>query len=157
MKNLVNPNTIAFGAGMVIMITGLNIPAVIDIPIRGIGDTTNYLSMLYIGGMLAQTDIKGVFTRKKVFVLSVNKMIISPILLILIFRALLKLLSINMDPVAFFVVILQCGTPCMTVIVVLAKMFKADDSHAMENVFISTLLSLVTLPFLYWMIETISF
>jgi malate permease and related proteins len=157
MKNLVNPNTIAFGAGIVIMITGLNIPAVIDIPIRGIGDTTNYLSMLYIGGMLAQTDIKGVFTRKKVFVLSVNKMIISPILLILIFRALLKLLSINMDPVAFFVVILQCGTPCMTVIVVLAKMFKADDSHAMENVFISTLLSLVTLPFLYWMIETISF
>jgi malate permease and related proteins len=69
----------------------------------------------------------------------------------------LDLLSINMDPVAFTVVILQAGTPCMTVIVVLARKFNADDRHAMENVVISTIMSLITLPLLYWMIGSLAF
>lgn len=155
--NLLNPNTIAFIIGIIFMLSRINLPEVIDIPLRGLGQTTNYLSMLYIGGMLARTDIRGVLRKKPVYILSVNKMILAPLLLILIFRLILNLFSLQMDPVAFAVVILQAGTPCMTIIVVLAKKFQADDTHAMENVFISTLLSLFTLPFLYWMIDTIAF
>ncbi len=157
MSNLINPNTIAFISGVGLMLTGINLPSVIDIPLRGLGQTTNYLAMIYIGGLLAHTDISGVFRRKHVYLLSLNKMIISPLILIIAFRMLLNSLSLHMDPVAFSVVILQSGTPCMTVIVVLAKKFNADDAHAMENVFISTLLSLFTLPFLYWMIESVNF
>ncbi len=156
-KNLLNPNTVAFVIGILLMLTGINLPEVIDLPLSGLGQTTNYLSMLYIGGMLAQTDIKGVFGRKQVYLLSINKMIISPILLILLFRFTLNILSLNIDPTAFAVVILQAGTPCMAIIVVLARKFKADDAHAMENVFFTTLISLFTLPFLYWMIESITF
>lgn len=157
MKNLINPNTIAFFTGIMFMLTGINIPEVINTPLTGLGDTTSYLSMLYIGSMLAQTNIRKVFRRSQTYLLSINKMVISPVLLIVIFRAILNWLSLDMDPVAFSVVILQSGTPCMAIIVVLAKKFNADDSQAMENVFISTLMSLFTLPFLYWMIETITF
>ncbi len=157
MTNLLNPNTIGFLAGVGLMLTGVNLPQVIDVPLSGLGQTTNYLAMIYIGGLLAHTNIKGVLKRKKAYMLSVNKMIISPLILIVIFRLLLKALSLHIDPVAFSVVIMQAGTPCMTIIVVLAKKFNADDTHAMENVFISTLLSLITLPFLYWMIESIYF
>lgn len=157
LKNLLNPNTFAFVAGIILMLTGVRLPEVIDIPLSGLGQTTNYLSMLYIGGMLAQTDIHGVFKRRMVYFLSFNKLIIAPLLLIIIFRTILDILSLHIDPVAFSVVILQCGTPCMTIFVVLAKRFNADDAHAMENVFISTLLSLFTLPFLNWMIETLAF
>lgn len=156
-KNLLNPNTVAFIIGIALMLGGINLPGVINIPLSGLGQTTRYLSMLYIGGILAQTDLKGVFMRKKAYLLSANKMIISPLLLIIIFRTILNVLSLEMDPIAFSVVIIQSGTPCMAIIVVLAKKFNADDAHAMENVFISTLLSLFTLPFLYWMTETVVF
>ena len=156
MKNMLNPNTIAFIVGITLMLTGVNLPSVIDIPLSGLGQTTSYLSMLYIGGTLAQTDIRGVFRRRQVYILSLNKMIISPVLLILFFKVILDLLSLNIDPIAFSVVVLQAGTPCMAIIVVLARMFNADDGHAMENVFITTLLSLFTLPFLYWMIGVIT-
>jgi len=139
------------------MLGRISLPEVIDIPLSGIGQTTNYLSMLYIGGMLAQTDIRGVFRKKQVYILAANKMILAPLLLIIIFRITLKLLSLDIDPVAFSVVILQAGTPCMAIIVVLAKKFNADDTHAMENVFLSTLLSLLTLPLLYWFIDTFAF
>ena len=157
LKNLLNPNTIAFFAGVVFMLTRVNIPSVINIPVTGLGETTSYLSMLYIGSMLAHSDIRSVVRRRPAYLLSVNKMVISPVLLIIAFRIILDLLSLQIDPVAFTVVIMQAGTPCMTIIVVLAKKFKADDIHAMENVFISTIMSLFTLPLLYWLIETVAF
>ncbi len=156
MKNMLNPNTIAFIVGITLMLAGINLPSVIDIPLSGLGQTTSYLSMLYIGGMLAQTDIRGVFRRRQVYILSLNKMIISPVLLILFFNVIFELFSLHIDPIAFSVVVLQAGTPCMAIIVVLARMFNADDGHATENVFITTLLSLFTLPFLYWMIGVIT-
>ncbi len=156
MKNMLNPNTIAFIVGITLMLTGVNLPSVIDIPLGGLGQTTSYLSMLYIGGVLAQTNIRGVFRRREVYILSLNKMIISPVILILFFKVILDFFSLNIDNVAFSVVILQAGTPCMAIIVVLARMFKADDGHATENVFITTLLSIISLPFLYWMIGIIT-
>ncbi len=157
LRNLVNPNTIAFILGIIFMLSGLRMPAVIDTPLTGLGQTTSYLSMLYIGSMLARTDMHRVFIQPEAYVLSVNKMIVSPLLLIIIFRVILNSLSLTMDPVAFAVVILQSGTPCMAIIVVLAKKFNANDALAMENVFISTILSLFTLPFLYWVIEVLNF
>jgi malate permease and related proteins len=156
-KNLLNPNTIAFISGIIFMLSGIVIPPVIDIPFTGLGQTTSYLSMLYIGSLLAGIRIHNVFRRREAYILSVNKMIFTPVLLIVLFRLLLNALSVEMDQVAFAVVIIQAGTPCMAIIVVLARQFKADERHAMENVFISTILSLLTLPFLYWLIETLYF
>jgi malate permease and related proteins len=157
LRNLLNPNTVAFAIGIIFMLSGIRLPEFMEIPLGGLGDTTSYLSMLYIGSMLAQTNIRRVLRGRQAYILSVNKMIISPVLLIVMFRLILDLLSINMDPVAFTVVILQAGTPCMTVIVVLARKFNADDRHAMENVVISTIMSLITLPLLYWMIGSLAF
>ncbi len=156
-RNLLNPNTVAFILGIALMLSGFRLPAVIDVPLSGLGQTTHYLSMLYIGGMLAQTNIRGVFGRKQVYLLSLNKMVLSPLILIVLFSLLLRVFSLEMDPVAFSVVILQSGTPCMAIIVVLARKFNADDIHATENVFVTTLFSILTLPFLYRMIEAIAF
>lgn len=152
-KNLLNPNTIAFFAGMAVMLSGIKLPRVIEIPISGLGQTTTYLAMLYIGSILAQTSIKGVFKKPHVYVLSFNKLILAPTLLMLLFRLIQGLFSINIDPVAYSVVILQAATPCMTIIVVLAKRFNADDYHATENVFLSTLFSIFTLPLIYWLTD----
>lgn len=139
------------------MLSGFKLPVVLDVPLSGLGQTTHYLSMLYIGGMLAQTNIKGVFGMKRVYLLSINKMVVSPAILIILFSLILRLFSLEMDSVAFSVVILQSGTPCMAIIVVLARKFDADDIHATENVFVTTLFSILTLPFLYLLIETIAF
>jgi len=47
------------------------------------------------------------------------------------------------------VLILQASMPCMATIVVMAKKFGSDDLLATENVFISTLLSIITIPLVY--------
>lgn len=48
---------------------------------------------------------------------------------------------------------MQTAMPCMAMVVVLAKKFGSDDIHATENLFLTTLLSLGTLPLLYLIIQ----
>jgi malate permease and related proteins len=65
-KNMLNPNTVAFFAGILIMVFSIRFPDVIFEPLHGLGKTTIYLSMLYIGAMLVQTRVRG-FLRNRMF------------------------------------------------------------------------------------------
>ena len=155
LKQLLNPNTISFVIGIFIMLVHFEIPEVVMTPLYGMGQTTNYLSMLYIGAMLAQTNIRGTIARRSIYILSFNKLIAGPVLLALFFVLIMKVFHIEISPLAFSVVILQAGMPCMALVVVLAKKFGADDYLATENLFVSTLFSIITLPILYYFIEFI--
>ncbi len=155
LKQLLNPNTISFAIGIFIMLVGFDIPEVVITPLFGMGQTTNYLSMLYIGAMLAHTNIKGILMRKSVYILSLNKLITGPFILAVLFYFGMALLNIKMSPLAFSVVVLQAGMPCMALVVVLAKKFGADDYLATENLFVTTVLSILTLPLLYYFIEIV--
>jgi malate permease and related proteins len=151
--HLLNPNSIAFVIGIAFMLAGIKLPQILDIPLRGVGNTTNFLSMLYIGAMLAQINIRGVLGRLSVIVLCFNKQLLIPFVLILLTSFLTSSLKLEFDPLARSVVILQSAMPSMAVIVVLARKFGADDLLAAENLFVTTILSLVTLPVVYFLIE----
>jgi malate permease and related proteins len=155
LKQLLNPNTISFVIGIFIMLIHFDIPEVVMTPLYGMGQTTNYLSMLYIGAMLAQTNIRGTLARRSVYILSFNKLVSGPALLAVFFVSILRVFHIEISPLAFSVVILEAGMPCMALVVVLAKKFGADDYLATENLFISTILSIFTLPALYLFIQYI--
>lgn len=152
LKHLLNPNTIAFLLGLLFMLLDINLPYLLDSPLSGLGDTTNYLSMLYIGAMLAQINIRGVFTRGSVFLLSFNKLLLVPFIMIIAIHIATSFFSTELSHIARSVIILQSGMPCMAIIVVLARKFGADDELATVNLFISTILSVITLPFIYYLL-----
>lgn len=152
LKHLLNPNTIAFLFGFLFMIFNINLPYLLDSPLSGLGETTNYLSMLYIGAMLAQINIRGILSRGSVFVLSFNKLLLIPFIMILLVNAASSFFHLELSHIAGSVIILQSGMPCMAIIVVLARKFRADDELATINLFVSTILSVITLPFLYYLV-----
>ncbi len=155
MKNLFNPNTIAFFIGLIFMLFQVKVPELAYNALKGIGKTTIYLSMLYIGSVLATTPIKGIFKRYDTFILSLNKLIIVPIILILLIKWVTGMFNIAFDEIAQTIVIIETAMPCMTLIVILAKNYGADDVKAVEHVFVTTILSLFTLPFIYYLIGVI--
>ncbi len=152
LKHLVNPTTIAFFIGLIFMLFEISLPGVLDSPLTGLGDTTNYLSMLYIGAMLAHMNIKGIISRTSVFVLSINKLLIVPFILIISINFIVSVFSLELGEIARSVVVLQSAMPCMAIIVVLARSFGADDMLATQNLFVSTILSLITLPVVYYLL-----
>lgn len=155
LKKLANPNTIALLIGLIMMLLGIKLPDILQISLGGLGRTTLYLAMIYIGILLSQTKIVKVFTKLDVLFLSINKLLIIPIILILMLRLILNVAGLNMNPIAFSVVIIEAAMPCMTILVLLAKRYGADDTKAMENFVVSTILSILSLPLVIYLMQII--
>jgi malate permease and related proteins len=154
---LFNPNTIAFIIGMAFMFLEIRLPQVLQASLGGLGKTTNFLAMLYIGALLAKANFRSIIKHKHIFLLSFNRLLFVPFILMILITFLSATFSFfEISHVAKSVVVLQAGMPCMAIIVILARKYNSDDVLATENVFVTTLLSIVTLPFLYFLVKYFS-
>ncbi len=148
-KNMLNPNTIAFFIGLLLMFLKIRMPDIVFEPLNGLGKSTIYLSMLYIGAMLAYTSIKGILHKPYLFILSFNKLFLVPAIIAFVIYALSYWLFPSFGEISRKVLILEASMPCMATIVVMARKFGSDDKFATENVFVSTLMSIVSIPIVY--------
>ncbi|MBU4485426.1 MAG: AEC family transporter, partial [Candidatus Delongbacteria bacterium] len=152
LKHLLNPNTIAFVLGIIAFLIKLEMPFIMDKSLSGLGGTTIYLSMVYIGIMLSKISIKGTFKEVPIYILSFNKMILVPFLLLMLINMSEHFFGFRIEDAAKAVVVLQTATPCMATIVIMSAEFGSDAELAAKNVFLTTLLSVITLPLVYWFI-----
>ncbi|MFO7851015.1 MAG: AEC family transporter [Bacteroidota bacterium] len=151
LKNMLNPNSVAILAGFMLFLFDVKIPKLLLDPFISLGGTTIYLSMLYIGALLGLMKIRGVFTNKFVYLTSFNKTLLFPFLFILGFSIMSNNILEGVDSLIISVLIVEAAMPCMANIVIVAKMYNVDEHLATANVFISTVMSVVTLPFIYWL------
>lgn len=149
-KHVINPVTIAFFIGLIFLLIGIKIPDVIYKPLNGLGHTTIYLSMIYVGVILANVNVKALLTNLRSYIVSFNKLFLGPLILMGVFYILYRL-NVNVSNKAIVCAILQSGTPCMIIISVLAKELGLNEKQSVENIFISSILSIVSLPFLYYL------
>jgi len=153
LKNLLNPNTFAFILGFFFLVLQIPLPEFLAVSLGGLGDTTIFLSMLYIGFMLADISWKSAITSLQGYVLSFNKLLTIPFAALLLALGPMEWLSMHPGNLAYSVIILESAMPCMANIVVLAKIFGANDDMATQNVFISTIISIFTLPLVYFALK----
>ncbi len=146
LKNLLNPNTISFFIGLMMLLFHIKIPDFLFGTLEGLGKTTMYLAMLYIGAILAQVNFKSMIKDATTFILSFNKLILGPVLLILIIKAFFLITPFDLNMTAKLVIILEAAMPCQTIMVILARKYNKDDFYATQNLSVSTLLSIITLP-----------
>ena len=132
---------------------GIQIPYILNTSLGSLGQTTIPLSMIFIGGMLARLNIKGVFSHGYVFGMSANRMLISPVLIFILLFMLNKYMQFKISFIALSVVVMQVAMPAMATIVILCKQYGRNEMHATENVYVSTTLSLLTLPSIYYIIN----
>jgi predicted permease len=149
-KHLINPTTISFILGIIFLLVKIKIPELIFKPLSSIGHTTIYLSMIYVGGILAQVNAKSLISNLRSYILSFNKLILGPGILLLTFFILIKL-GVNIPEKAIVSSVLQAAMPCMIIISVLAQEMGLNANQAVENIFVSSILSLITLPGVYWL------
>lgn len=152
-KVLINSNTIAFFLGLGLALSPLKLPEIVEVPFSGLAKATIPLSMLLIGALISQINIKMIFKRWDSFVLSFNKMLLLPVFLMAIIYLFVYLTEINLDLIAVSVVIIESSVPCQVIIVVLSRKYNLNYSLATINFTVSTLLSLLTLPLILYLIR----
>ncbi|QNU65875.1 AEC family transporter [Ruminiclostridium herbifermentans] len=162
LSHLINPNTLAFVGGIILIalksyfrigeISVYN--AVWDVfytTFNGLGKTTIYISMIFIGMLLANTKISGVkdvLSRTRYLVLSIFKLLIVPAIAIVFFR----LTNNYFDKFVKIIVVLQLAMPSSTVVSALALQYDSDYNAATESIFVSTILSIFTLPIIVYLL-----
>ena len=138
-----------FSRGYSLCFLVFSLPDVIFEPLHGLGKSTIYLSMLYIGAMLVQTRVRGIMNKPHIFLLSFNKLLLIPLYWQLQLIFITYLFFPGFGDIARKVVILEASMPCMATIVVMANKFGSDSGLATENVFISTIFSIFSIPLVY--------
>lgn len=153
-NRIINPTTIAFFVGIIFWALKIPIPELIFNPLYSAGHTTIYLSMIYVGATLAQVKAFALISNFRSYLLSFNKLIIGPIILLGIFY-LLQYFGANISKNAIISSVLQAAMPCMIIISVLAKDMGLNPNQAVENIFVSTVLSMLTLPLVFYIANLI--
>ncbi len=151
-KNLLNPVTMAFAAGITFMFLPVTIPDIILSPLSHIGKTTTYISMVYVGAVLAMVNPLRVFTNIRSYLVSFNKLLLVPAILLLLLKYAGLAGLLHMNSTAVGVVVLLAGMPCMILISVLVRDLDLDYKQSVGNIFLSTVLSFATISFLFWLL-----
>lgn len=138
-------NTIFLSAilGIGMFILNISLPQPVYDALSFCATTTVCLSMIYIGTLLASADIKEVFKDKTVYIFSLFSLIVTPILA----KFILGESGLNMvSGLPLDVIVVLFGTPAAAALPSFAEMYGSNAKRASEYVFVSTILSLITLP-----------
>ena len=144
LKKLLNPNTLSCVIGIVLMFLGVKLPALLHDTLSGVGHLTTNLSMLFIGMVLATVDIKKIYKRVSMLSIVIIKMIVLPVFV----AFLLKIMGVN--TITCGAIVLQVAMPAQTVMSIITNETNTDVSYAAEYIFLSTVLSIGTLPLVYY-------
>ena len=146
LRHVLNPNSIAVVAGFILFLFSVKLPKIILEPLNGLGAANTFLSMLYIGAVIYYASIRKMAKTLSVYILSLNKLLLVPLVVLAAFIFINSLLTVKIDPLVISVLVLQSAMPCMVNVVLLVNYLGEDDSQATANVFFSTILSIATLP-----------
>lgn len=141
---LFHPCIIAIFIGIILMICrmfGFALPKAIDDTIGAIASCNTALSMIVIGGILSDVNIHDVFDKITLFY-SMIRLVILPLVLLVIVRI------INIETLVSNVCVLLSGMPAASTTAMLAQTYDKDPAFSSKMVFVSTFISLITLPLL---------
>ncbi|HEX2925255.1 MAG TPA: AEC family transporter [Ruminiclostridium sp.] len=162
LSHLINPNTLAFIGGIAMIALKFQfgiekseafgkVWGIFYQTFNGLGSTTIYLSMVFIGLILSSikiTDRNDIISKLKYFVLSLFKLIIIPLIAMLFFN----ITRGTFAPFVRRIVVLQLAMPASTIVSALALQYDSDYNAATEGIFVSTILSIFTLPFIVYLL-----
>lgn len=136
---LTHPCIVAIYAGVIVMISGVQFPTFVEKTIIGISSCNTPLSMMLVGMMLAEVKPKGLIDKTMVFYTSVRLLIIPAVIF-----ALTAYLPI--DSMLRGITVIMAGMPAPITTALLSAKYGGDEQYATGMIFLSTLLSLITLP-----------
>ena len=138
-KRLINPAIISIMVGAVFGILNLEIPFVIETFIKKSSNCMAPVSMLLTGITLSEFNIKELVSDKKVYIVSVVRLILIPGVVLVILRPFL-------DESIVRTAVLLCAMPCGLNTIIFPKLIGASCRLGAKLAFVSNILALVSIP-----------
>ena len=140
-RKMINPATVAILAGVFVVLTGIKLPSTIVTALAKTGAAASPLAMVYLGGVFCYIKIVDYLKLKEVYVTVVVKMLLLPVL---VYAVLSHIPAVSQN-VAVTIGIL-CALPTMSSVAMMAEGQHSDSDYVTGFIFVTTLISVVTLP-----------
>lgn len=157
LKKLININTIALLIGLGFLIAGVSFPDIITGSIGRLGSATSPLAMIFIGLKFSEIRFNSIVTDKSAWVYSFNKLLFVPMISGLLIFLAGNIPFFQISDTARMCVLMQASTPGFAMMMIISRIYNADTDTAVKNFFLSTLLSIFSLPLVYVILELLYF
>ena len=137
---MINPGTVSALSAIGLYLCGLQLPPLIRESVSSVGSITTPLAMLVIGSSLANQPFRDMLREKGLLPFAAVRLGVLPLISLLVGRLLVS------DNLLLCVLVLSSAMPVGSNIVMLRKEIGEDDTCITRGIFLTTLLSVVTIP-----------
>lgn len=139
-KRFVNPATVAILIGFLLFLFSIRLPRLVYDTLEILAGSTMPLSMIFIGSILADVDLKDILTDRKALIYAVLRQTLVPLSVLFILKAL------GFEGYMAGIPAVISGMPTAANTALMATKYKNDYHLASRLIFISTFVSIFTIP-----------
>lgn len=152
-KIVLNINMISIAIGIILFLTRIHLPAIIDNTLSAVGSMIGPASMIVTGMLFAGMDFKQIFANKRVYFVSFFRLIIVPVIaLFLIKCSQFSTFSSNGNKL-MMIVFLAIITPSASTVTQMCQVYGNDSQYASAINVVTTLLAIVTMPLMVMLFQ----
>lgn len=145
-RQLLTMPLIATFLAVVLFLTHLHVPTVIADTVSTLSAATTPMSMIIIGTSLGGIPLKHAFGDWRVYIASFVRLLVCPVVVWAVLRLFVS------DPMMLGIPVLLSACPSAMIITALCLQHGKDEALSSKVIFMSTVLSAATIPFLIWLL-----
>lgn len=146
LRSFVNPNLIATGLALLLILLGVKLPAIVDDVLTTIKNAVGAMSMLYLGALFCFSDWHTAFKSRELYFGIAVKMILLPV----VCGRLLQSTGLPADMVSAMVILM--ALPTMTVVPMIAKLHGNEGAYAAGTTVATLAASILTIPLVTYLV-----
>ena len=145
-KDILSPAFAASVLALLLFVLDIPMPRVVTELFSTVSSATIPISMIVIGATLGSVSLKDAFTEKKMYILAVVRLLLTPVLFCLLLRPFVH------NQVLLITLAVIAGCPCGVVSTPLSIQYGYDPTYSSEAVMVTTAFSMVTIPALLYVL-----
>lgn len=145
-KVITNPNIIAIILGLIFFLTGFRLPSILDSCTASLGNIIGPASMLVIGMVIAEMDLKRIFTNRRAYMVCFGRLVLYPLITILVFCFSGILTLHEQASHILLVTLLAASAPCAANVTQIAQIYHKDAVYASSINVITVVFCMITMP-----------
>ncbi len=149
-KIITNINMIAIGIGIILFLTGLRLPALVNEAFSSVGGTVGPVSMIVSGMLIGGLKKKQILAFRRLWLPVFLRMLFFPILALLILKySGLKNMADN-GTIILLITFLATTSPAAASVTQMAQIFGRDAEYASVINVVTTLICIITMPIMVY-------
>lgn len=147
LRPLLSPPVIAVVIGLTLYLTPITVPVPLSNALSSIGSASTPMGMLVCGMTIANVPLKSIFDDRRVILTALARNLLAPALVLLV------LIFLPIDTLSLHIAVIYSALPIASSLSPMSIKYETAPELSATSIFISTLLSIITLPLWVWILS----